>query len=55
MALNGLKCYLKRNGDAVKTDSGYDGLVAVELAAVDPALASALNLSASGALLAARR
>jgi len=37
MALNTLKRYLKRHGEAGKTDSGSGSLVAVELAAVDPA------------------
>ena len=37
IALNSLKRYLKRHGEAGKADSGYGGLVAVELAALDPA------------------
>jgi hypothetical protein len=37
MALNTLKRYLKRHGEAGKTEPGYGGLVAVELAAVNPA------------------
>jgi hypothetical protein len=37
MALNTLKRYLKRHGEAGKRGPDYGGLVAVELAAVDPA------------------
>lgn len=36
MALNTLKRYLKRHGEVGKTEPGYSGMVAVELAAVDP-------------------
>jgi hypothetical protein len=37
MALNTLKRYLKRHGGVGKTGPGYGGLVAVEVAAVNPA------------------
>ena len=38
IALNTLKRYLKRHGEAGNTGTGYGGLVAVELAAVNPAV-----------------